>query len=361
MKVLHIIGELKIGGVELSVLQFLKFCNNDTVTNFLVAKSGDESFLDGIDVKYFNIDTATENPLKIIWNGIKIARLVKKYDIDIVHAYNRNTAWSAYIASKFCRAKFVTTISGVYNLSTWLRRLFCKSLLLGDKTIATSKYVKQHFKKYYNFIPFGKIDVIYEGVDISGFDRKNIPSDITVPKDIPVIVMLSRFSKIKGHELLLNALSLLKEKYICYIIGPMPKKSVKYISQLDKQIKDKKLKVRLLDESYKSIILDADIVVCPSIRAESFGRVAVEAGLLKKIVIAANEGGHSEIINNRKTGFLFFNNNHNELATLLKDVINMDKSERQSISDAAYDFLSDRFTITRHVESKINFYLSLIK
>lgn len=361
MKILHIIGELKIGGVELSVLQFLKFCPTNSVTNFLIAKSGDESFLSGIDVKYFDIDTATENPFKIILNGFKIANLVKKYDIDIVHAYNRNTAWSAYVASKICKAKFVTTISGVYNLNTWVRRLFCKSLLLSDKTIATSKYVKQHFEKHYHFIPFRKIEVIYEGVDVSCFNRKNIPNDITVPKDVPVIVMLSRFSKIKGHELLLNALSLLKEKYMCYIIGPMNKKSGKYLASLDKKIKDSKLKVKLFDEDYKSIILDADIVVCPSIRAESFGRVAVEAGLLRKIVVASNEGGHSEIINNRKTGFLFFNNNYNELSTLLKDIIDMDKTEKQAISEAAYNFLSDHFTIKHHIENKINFYLSIIK
>ena len=49
----------------------------------------------------------------------------------------------------------------------------------------------------------------------------------------------------------------------------------------------------------------SDIVVSPSIEPEAFGRVAVEAQSMEKIIIASNIGGSNETILNEKTGLLF--------------------------------------------------------
>ena len=49
----------------------------------------------------------------------------------------------------------------------------------------------------------------------------------------------------------------------------------------------------------------SDIVVSASIEPEAFGRVAVEAQSMKKLIIASNIGGSNETIINGKTGILF--------------------------------------------------------
>ena len=49
----------------------------------------------------------------------------------------------------------------------------------------------------------------------------------------------------------------------------------------------------------------SDIVISASIEPEAFGRVAVEAQSMEKLIIASNTGGSNETIIDEKTGFLF--------------------------------------------------------
>ena len=57
----------------------------------------------------------------------------------------------------------------------------------------------------------------------------------------------------------------------------------------------------------------SDIVISPSIEPEAFGRVAVEAQSMEKLIIASNIGGSNETIINEKTGFLFESGSANSL------------------------------------------------
>ena len=58
----------------------------------------------------------------------------------------------------------------------------------------------------------------------------------------------------------------------------------------------------------------SDIVISPSIEPEAFGRVAVEAQSMEKLIIASNIGGSNETIIDGKTGFLFEAGDANSLS-----------------------------------------------
>ena len=58
----------------------------------------------------------------------------------------------------------------------------------------------------------------------------------------------------------------------------------------------------------------ADAVIVPSVLPEPFGLVAIEAMSLGKLVIAANHGGLSEIIEDNVSGLLFEPDNEKDLA-----------------------------------------------
>ena len=53
----------------------------------------------------------------------------------------------------------------------------------------------------------------------------------------------------------------------------------------------------------------SDIIISASIEPEAFGRVAVEAQSMEKLIIASNIGGSNETIIDEKTGFLFESGN----------------------------------------------------
>ena len=75
----------------------------------------------------------------------------------------------------------------------------------------------------------------------------------------------------------------------------------------------------------------ADVVVSASIEPEAFGRVAVEAQSMEKLIIASNIGGSNETIINEKTGFLFESGNPESLSKKILEVLHLDKSTLKSI------------------------------
>ena len=61
----------------------------------------------------------------------------------------------------------------------------------------------------------------------------------------------------------------------------------------------------------------SDIVISASIEPEAFGRVAVEAQSMEKLIIASNIGGSNETIKDEKTGYLFKSGDANSLSKKL--------------------------------------------
>ena len=70
----------------------------------------------------------------------------------------------------------------------------------------------------------------------------------------------------------------------------------------------------------------SDIIISSSIEPEAFGRVAVEAQSMEKLIIASNIGGSNETIIDEKTGFLFEAGNVHSLSKKIIQAITMDES-----------------------------------
>lgn len=365
IKVLHIIGTAKIGGVELSVKQFLEnSCQKDSdIQHFLCANFEDNSFITNLKICTLNIRTNTENPFVICFNAIKIARFVKSNKIDIIHSYNRNTTLTSLIVKKLLKNKIrtVSSISGMYNLSGIFRKFFNQWFLKTDCTIAPSKCAKDHFIRNYKIKNPDQIRVIYEGIDPK--DLPNVPLNfeqkLNLSKDSFKIGMLARFSKIKGQQVLVEALHYLPKNfnYECFLIGPQKPNSEKYLNEL---IQKFNVNVKILHQEYSWVINLCDIIVCPSTREESFGRVAVEAGFLKKIAIVSSSGGHLEVVKDKITGFHTKQSSPKDLAEKILFVKNLPDNEKDIIKENAFNFVRAKFSIEKHVQQKLQLYKEIM-
>ena len=69
----------------------------------------------------------------------------------------------------------------------------------------------------------------------------------------------------------------------------------------------------------------SDIIVSASIEPEAFGRVAVEAQSMEKLIIASNIGGSNETIVDGKTGILFEAGDAGSLSKKIIRAITMDE------------------------------------
>ena len=103
-----------------------------------------------------------------------------------------------------------------------------------------------------------------------------------------------------------------------------------------------------------------DIVVSASIEPEAFGRVAVEAQSMEKLIIASNIGGSNETVINEKTGFLFQAGNAKSLSEIILKSLNLDETSLKMMGIEGRKNIIDKFNVEKMCFSTYSEYKKLI-
>jgi glycosyltransferase involved in cell wall biosynthesis len=168
-----------------------------------------------------------------------------------------------------------------------------------------------------------KSTIIYNGVDAYKHRDRNFE------KPELNVLLIGRINSWKGHGLLLEAICrlphFLRDLLCVRIVGNAFSGQEKLEHELHDMVERRGLtsivKFFPFSNDPESCYDWADIVVVPSIRPEPFGRVAVEAMSAGCLVVAANHGGLSEIIDDDNTGLLFTPGDPDALADALTKAI----------------------------------------
>ena len=104
----------------------------------------------------------------------------------------------------------------------------------------------------------------------------------------------------------------------------------------------------------------SDIIISSSIEPEAFGRVAVEAQSMEKIIIASNIGGSNETIIDGKTGYLFESGNPKSLSEKILKVLNLDDGTLKTIGLEARKNVVNKFNVEKMCFSTYSEYKKLI-
>jgi glycosyltransferase involved in cell wall biosynthesis len=103
-----------------------------------------------------------------------------------------------------------------------------------------------------------------------------------------------------------------------------------------------------------------DIVVSSSIEPEAFGRVAVEAQSMQKVIIASDIGGSNETVINEKTGYLFESGNAKSLSDKILKVLNLDETTINTIGIEGRKNIVSKFNVEKMCFSTYSEYKKLI-
>jgi FkbM family methyltransferase len=119
-----------------------------------------------------------------------------------------------------------------------------------------------------------------------------------------------------------------------------------YLKQLTETIKDENLEAHVkfagfMENPYPALS-QADIVLVCS-RNEAFGRITLEAMLLKKPVIGTNSGGTPELIREGFNGLLYEPGNDVQLADKIEYLMEHRKKAKE-LGENAYKFAKENFT-----------------
>jgi glycosyltransferase involved in cell wall biosynthesis len=381
IKVLQVIPKLGFGGAETGCYDLAHFLAEQECKSFLVTSGGELlKFVRRDKVKVIRLPVQSKNPIIMFINFIAIFFIILFYKIDIVHARSRAPAWSCLWACFFSGKFFITTFHGTYNFSNKLK-LFYNSVMVRSKLIiAGSNFIFNHISEnYHKYLSPSKkkLLVIFRGINLEYFNLRNISEtkvnvlaqNWKIDKKNFIILLPGRLTKWKGHEVFIEALNLLVEKYNknnfhAIILGSNQGRHFysKKLSLLSERYRlNKKLtfiqNCKEMPVAYKLV----DLVVSSSIEPEAFGRVAVEAQAMSRPIIASNLGGSKETILNGKSGLLYKPEDQNELASIINKVMEMSKETLDLMGAEGRKNVEKKFNVDQMCQTTFTEYKKLLK
>ncbi len=353
INVLHLIQGLEFGGLENVTLNLLgnlnkelyktSICCFDTLGDLSGRISGDIKvhFLkrkQGIDYSY----------------PFKLARLLKKKQVQILHLHNSTAFFYGVIAGKLAGVPAIVYTEHARDVFPNLKVRIADKLLsyFTDKIIVVADYLKKNLIKHEKF-DGKKISVIYNGIDTEEFnirpDRLKKRKEMDIDIKAPVIGIVARLDPIKNHACLIKAMKHVISKFpeaVLLIVGDGP-----IHSELIDLVKDLKLEknVRFLGTrtDVPEIMSVIDVFVLCS-RSEGLSVTLLEAMAAGKPVIATSVGGNPELIEHDINGLLVESDDEEGLSKALIELLT-DKLKSIKLGESAKKKIVENFTVNNMV------------
>ena len=379
LKVLQVIPKLGYGGAETGCYDIAHYLPENNCKSFIVTSGGElTKFIDRKKVKLIRLPVHSKNPFLILLNSIILVFIILFYNISIVHARSRAPAWSCLIATKLTGRKFVTTFHGTYNFNGKIKKFYNSVMVRSDLVIAGSNFIFSHIKeKYSNLIDVKKkLLVIFRGINVDYFDsstllekdEKKLLNEWGILENKKIILLPGRLTSWKGQELFIEAINLVNielgyEAFYAVLLGNDQGRDV-YKKKLHHLCERYKIsnQIKFID-SCKNMALAykvSDIIVSASIEPEAFGRVAVEAQSMEKLIIASNIGGSNETVINEKTGLLFESGDPKSLSKKIMQALTMDESLLKTMGIEGRKNVVKKFNVEKMCFSTYSEYKKLV-
>ena len=318
---LQVVPELETGGAELSALEIARAVTRAGGRALVASRGGRMvSRLEADGARFESIPAHSKNPLVILGNAARLAALIRREKVSLVHARSRAPAFSALWAAHATGTPFVATYHGIYRARSSLKRWYNAVMTRGDLVIANSDYTRAHVLAEHHLDP-AKVVAIPRGVDLDKFDPDHVSPERVdglrqawgiAPADPRTKILLAgRLTRIKGQLTIIAAAARLKAKgrddFLILFAGDDQGRS-EYRQELVAAIETAGLQeaIRIVGhcDDMPAAFMLCDLALLPTTVPESFGRAAVEPQAMGRPVIAAAHGGTMETVVDGETGWL---------------------------------------------------------
>lgn len=355
MNILQVLPELNSGGVETGTIDLAKELMRHGHRAVVISNGGKLlKELLSMGAVHYELPVHDKSLFTVLKMIEDIKHIIKKENIDIVHARSRVPAFSAFFAARSARVPFITTCHGYYS-----RHFFSRVMGWAGFVIVPSNVVARHMISDFG-VPRDRIRLIPRGVDLDKFEYAKAQT-VSQKKEFS-IALIGRITPIKGHVYLIRAISKVSRivpDIKVYIIGEPPKAKPKYKTELESLVKRLNLSGHISFTGdcadIPSRLKGIDLVVVPSVGEETFGRVIIESQAAGVPVIASRIGGIIDIIKDNINGILVNPRDHNKLAEAILRLIK-DPALRERIRENARNVVEKEFTIDSMYEKTMKVY-----
>ena len=168
--ILQILPALGMGGVERGTIDIARAIIAAGGKALVASNDGIwRRNLEKIGAQHICLPLHSKNPFVMLQNKSKLQKIIRKHQVDIVHARSRAPAWSAWGATKACNVPFVTTWHGVFQENWAGKRRYNEVMAKGSRVIAISQFVAQRIQEKYG-VDKDRLRIIYRGVDTKIFN-----------------------------------------------------------------------------------------------------------------------------------------------------------------------------------------------
>ncbi len=303
MNILQLVPKLDLGGVEKGTVEVARYLTLRGHKAVVVSGGGKlEKALDAMGARHYILPVGRKNPFVMVYCYHKLKHIIKKENIDIVHARSRVPALTAYFAARATHRHFITTAHGQYK-----KHLMSRVMGWGKMVIVANEMMARYMRDNFG-VPLTRMMIVPRGVDLKKFGY--IPPEERKGNKFR-IGMISRFTPLKGHLDFLKAASYVYRRMPNLEIMLMGEKS----SAKEEYIKRIELSIRHLmlgkivefvdsDKDVADVLKELDVLVSANREQEAFGRAIIEAQARGVPVVATRVGGVVENVEDGVTGLL---------------------------------------------------------
>ena len=368
--ILQVLPSLRSGGVERGTIEIAHAIAQAGATPLVASEGGRMvAQLERARARHIALPLASKSPATIWRNAARLAAVIRKDGVSLVHARSRAPAWSAWRAARRTGTPFVTTYHAPYAEGPPGKRWYNGIMARGDRVIAISRYIANLVVARHGTDP-ARIRIIPRGVDPDIFDPARVQGDRMarlvrawrLPDDAPVIILPARLSRWKGQSVLLDAMArIAHDGAVCVLLGDG---RPAYASELERRahalgIADRVRLVGHCDDMPAALLLST-VAVSASTQPEGFGRAIIEAQAMGLAVVATNHGGAAETIEDLVTGWHVPPNDPEALAAVLDHALAMSPEDRAALGHRARTSVLTHYTTAAMQSATIAVYNELL-
>jgi glycosyltransferase involved in cell wall biosynthesis len=381
--ILQIIPELEAGGAERTAVDVAAGLAHAGARALVATEGGrlvgELQTKGGIWVPF---PAATKNPVSMLMNVRRLARICHEEGVSLVHARSRAPAWVGLGAARSLGLPFVTTYHGSYGGRSAVKVLYNSVMARGDVVIANSHYTADLIRASYPQAS-DRLRVVHRGTDFAVFTPsavaperiENLRKAWGVAPHERVVLLAARLTGWKGQKVLVEAAARLRDQGLAdvgFILAGDPQGRDSYVRDLDNLIASRKLAsvVRRVGHctDMPAAFLAASVVTVPSTEPEAFGRSAVEAQAMGTPVVVSDLGAVPETVlappdvaPHERTGWRVPAGDADALAQAIGSALTLGATAKATLAARARAHVERHFSLERMVSDTLDVYSALLE
>jgi glycosyltransferase involved in cell wall biosynthesis len=300
---------------------------------------------------------------------VRYLKLLRSRRFDLVHAHGQDASILAAAARPLVNTPLILTRHVLEEpRANWRQRLRARAALAAarraDALIAVSREAADAWARLAG-ISRASVRVLYNGIDVMRYRRTGLSSQCAAIRkalgfgsDERLLLMASVLREGKGHEVMFQALPLIRSRVPCTFL--LVAGSGNQETALRRQAAELGEAVRFLGsrQDVPELLAACDVAVLPS-HMDALPTFLLEAAAARRPAVASRVGGIPEIIEHGRTGLLVPQGAPGPLADAILEIL-LNPSRSREMGAAAGRAVT-RFSLHESVEKTLSVWNEVVQ